>query len=265
MQEPSQFVADPEEGRKWSLASFSIRKNVFFGSAENFPSMANFHLQALYSNNKKYLSYRTWKWRKQTLGPLLHELATLLICLTARWAHLLLRKSILIIAGNTNKVVTRLKKTRIAACNENTRRAGIGMMVADKKAATLHRLVSNTLRPPFFRIIPVCSCNTNLMLEAICTHIRATNDERVWNLHPNASLLKTAERTHSLEGTCLQRQALDQDTALSATRKYDRQSAKWLQSFKLTVRETTYLCGWRIECDTKHSAKSQSCCIRYGY
>ena len=71
--------------------------------------------------------------------------------------YLLLRRSILIMAGNTNKEVTRLKKTRIAACNENTRKAGTGIIVAAKNAPILLKDVSKTLRPPFFNTTPVCS------------------------------------------------------------------------------------------------------------
>lgn len=67
------------------------------------------------------------------------------------------RRSRLTIAGNTSSIATRLNTSKIPACRQNVRRAGIGIIAAAKKAATLVRPVSSTDRPVRLRTTPVCS------------------------------------------------------------------------------------------------------------
>lgn len=121
-------------------------------------------------------------------------------------------------AGNTNKVVTRLKKTRIAACNENTRRAGIGIIVAAKNAPTLLNDVSRTLRPPFFNTMPVCSCEIKSQLE---TRFDKMNEQccSVGYVHQDDNPKVTVERTRSLKGTYRRHLNQVQDMVLSVSER----------------------------------------------
>lgn len=67
------------------------------------------------------------------------------------------RKSRLTIAGNISNMAARLNNSKIPACMQNVRRAGIGIIAAAKKAATFVRPVSSTDRPVRLRTTPVCS------------------------------------------------------------------------------------------------------------